>query len=106
MDATRGVRFFTKPDLAMAYMLFRIRAEDQFKKSLGVSGGQYEFLVGAVSLQGMSSEPMCYIHNIVGRPSLVFDASGPVSARLVLLGPANASAGARIDPRKVAAEAK
>ena len=31
IDETRGARFFTKLDLAMAYMQFRIRAEDQYK---------------------------------------------------------------------------
>ena len=30
-DETRGARFFTKLDFAMAYMQFRIREEDQYK---------------------------------------------------------------------------
>ncbi len=34
VDETRGARFFTKLDLAMAYMQFRIREEDQFKTSM------------------------------------------------------------------------
>ncbi len=46
---TRGARFFTKLDLAMAYMQFRIRVrepeKDQHKtsRSFCVPGGQYEF---------------------------------------------------------------
>ena len=47
VDETRGARFFTKLDLAMAYMQFRIREEDQHKTSFRVPGGQYEFRVGA-----------------------------------------------------------
>ena len=55
VDETRGARFFTKLDLAMAYMQFRIREEDQYKTSFRVPGGQYEFRVGAFGLHGMSS---------------------------------------------------
>ena len=36
----RGASFFTKLDLAMAYMQFRIREEDQYKTSFRVPGGQ------------------------------------------------------------------
>ena len=58
MDETRGARFFTKLDSAMAYMQFGIRAEDcwpaatraWYKTSLRVPGGQYEFRVGAFGL--------------------------------------------------------
>jgi hypothetical protein len=56
VDETRGARFFTKLDLAMAYMprvQFRIRAEDKYKTSFRVPGGQYEFRVGAFGLHGM-----------------------------------------------------
>ena len=80
VDETRGARFFTKLDLAMAYMQFRIREEDQYKTSFRVPGGQYEFRVGAFGLHGMSSVLMRYMHHIFGRPSLIFDASGRVSA--------------------------
>jgi hypothetical protein len=54
-DKTRGARFFTKLDLAMAYMQFCIREEDLFKTSFRVPGGQYKFRVGAFGLHGMSS---------------------------------------------------
>ena len=69
-------------DLAIAYMQFRIREEDQYKTSFRVPGGQYrdEFCVGAFDLHGMSSVLMRYMHHIFGRPSLVFDASCRVSA--------------------------
>ena len=82
MDETRCARFFTKLDfkLAMAYMQFRIGEEDQYKTSFRVPGGQYEFRVGAFGIHGMSSVLMCYMHHIFGRPFLVFDASGRVSA--------------------------
>jgi hypothetical protein len=52
---THGARFFTKLDLAMAYMQFRIRVEDQYKTSFRIPGGQHEFHVGAFGLHGMSS---------------------------------------------------
>ncbi len=38
---TQSARFFTKLDLAMANMQFRIREEDQYKTSFSVPGGQY-----------------------------------------------------------------
>ena len=75
IDETRSARFFTKLDLAMAYMQFRIRAEDQYKTSFRVPGGQYEFWVGAFGLHGMSLVFMRYIHHNFGRPSLVFDSA-------------------------------
>ena len=50
VDETRGARFFTKLDLVMAYMQFRIREDDQFKTSFRVPGGQYEFRVGTFGL--------------------------------------------------------
>ena len=68
VDETRGARFFTKLDLAMAYMQFRIREEDQYKTSFRVPGGQYEFRVGAFGLHGMSSVLMRYMHG--GAPHL------------------------------------
>ena len=37
VDETRSARFFTKLDLAMAYMQFRICEDDQFKTSLRVT---------------------------------------------------------------------
>ena len=84
VDETRGARCFTKPDSAMAYMQFRIRKDDRYKTSFRVPGGQYEFRVGAFGLHGMSSvlmpPVMRYMHHIFGRPSLIFDASGRVSA--------------------------
>ena len=64
-------------------MQFRIREEDQYKTSFRVPGGQYEFRVGAFGLHGMSSVLMRYMSSadhIFGRPSLIFDASGRVSA--------------------------
>ena len=76
IDETRGSRFFTRLDLAMAYMQFRIRAEDQYKTSFRVPSGQHEFLVGAFGLHGISSVHMRYMHNISGSPSLVFDSAG------------------------------
>jgi hypothetical protein len=76
VDETRGARFFTKLDLAMAYMQFRIREDDQFKTSFRVPGGQYEFRVGAFGLHGMSSVLMRYMHSIFGRPALSFDSAG------------------------------
>ena len=82
VDETRGARFFSKLDLASAYHQFRIRAEDQYKTSFRVPGGQYEFRVGAFGLHGMSSLLMRYMHAIFGRPSLVFDATGRVSPAL------------------------
>ncbi len=33
VDETRGALFFTKLDLTMAYMQFRIREKDQYKTS-------------------------------------------------------------------------
>ena len=59
IDETRagGARFFTKLDLAMAYMQFRIRSEDQHKISFRVPGGQYEFRVGAFGLHFTSAVP-------------------------------------------------
>ena len=36
VDETRGARFFTKLDLAMAYMQFRIREEDQYKAAVEI----------------------------------------------------------------------
>jgi len=78
VDETRGTRLFTKLDLAMAYMQFRIREEDQHKKSFRVPGGQYEFPVGTFGLHGMSSVLMRYMHSIFGRPVLSFDSTGRV----------------------------
>ena len=52
---TRSTCFSTKLDLAMAYMQFRIRVEDQYKTSFRVPGGQYKFRVGAFGSHGMSS---------------------------------------------------
>ena len=46
VDETRGARFFTKLDLASAYMQFRIREADQFKTLFRVPCGQYMFRVG------------------------------------------------------------
>ena len=81
VDETRGARFFTKLDFAMrAYREFRIREEDQYKTSFCVLGGQYEVRVGAFGLHGMFLVLMRYMHHIFGHPSLVFDASGRVSA--------------------------
>ncbi len=60
---------FTKLDLAIAYMQFRIREEDQHKASLCVPGSQYEFRMGAFGLRCMSSVLMRYMHSIFGRPS-------------------------------------
>ena len=68
VDETRGVRFFTVLDLAMAYMQFRIREEVQYKTSFCDPGGQYEFRVGAIGLHGMSSVLMRFMHSILGRP--------------------------------------
>ena len=85
VDETRGARFFTKLDLAMAYMQFRIREEDQFKTSFRVPGGQYEFRVGAFGLHGMSSVLMRYMHSIIGRPVLLLS---PAPAGGVTLRPA------------------
>jgi hypothetical protein len=76
VDETRGARFFTKLDLAMAYMQFRIREEDQFKTSFRVPGGQYEFRVGAFGPHGMSWVLMRYMHSIFSRPALSFDSDG------------------------------
>jgi Reverse transcriptase (RNA-dependent DNA polymerase) len=78
VDETRGARYFSKLDLAMAYMQFRIREEDQHKTSFRVPGGQYEFRVGAFGLHGMSSVLMRYMHAILGRPVLSFDSTGRV----------------------------
>ncbi len=41
-------------DLAMAYLHFRIREQDQYKTSFSVPCGQYKFRVGAFGLHGMS----------------------------------------------------
>ena len=76
VDETRGARFFTKLDLAMAYMQFRIREEDQYKTSFRVPGGQYEFRVGAFGLHGMSSVLMRFMHSIFGRDALSFALTG------------------------------
>jgi hypothetical protein len=76
VDETRGARFFSKLDLASAYHQFRIRAEDQYKTSFRVPGGQYEFRVGAFGLHGMSSLLMRYMHAIFGRPVMAFDEAG------------------------------
>ena len=83
-DETRGARFFTELDLAMAYMQFRIREEDQCKTSFRVPGGQYEFRVGALGLHGMSSVLIRYMHHIFGRPpwSSTPPAASPQPARL------------------------
>ena len=78
VDETRGARFFTKLDLAMAYMQFRIREEDQFKTSFRVPGGQYEFRVGTFGLQSMSSVLMLFMHSIFGRSAPSFDSTGRV----------------------------
>jgi len=76
VDETRGARFFSKLDLASAYHQFRIRAEDQYKTSFRVPGGQYEFRVGAFGLHGMSSLLMRYMHAIFGRPVMALDEAG------------------------------
>ena len=78
VDETRCSRFFTKLDLAMAYMQFRIREENQFKTSFRVPGGQYEFRVGTFGLHGMSSVLMRYMHSIFGHAALPFDSAGRV----------------------------
>ncbi len=72
VDETRGVRTFTKLDLAMAYTQFRIREEDQYKtsRSFRAPGGQYQFRIGAFGLHGMLSVLMRHIHCIFGRPAL------------------------------------
>jgi hypothetical protein len=80
VDETHGACFFTKTDLAMAYMQFRIREEDQHKTSFRVPGGQYESRVGAFGLHGMSSVLMRYMHSI-------FDAPSTPSSRPVGRGP-------------------
>ena len=85
-----AARFFTKIDLAVAYVQFRIREEDQHKKSFRVPGGQYEFCVGAFGLHGMSSVLMCYMHNIIGRPRL--GRSGAACGRGRIIDPAHAGA--------------
>ena len=73
VDQTRAARFFTDLDLAMDYMQFRIREEDQYKTSFRVPGGQYEFRVGALGLRGMSS----VVHAFDLRPpQLSFDSTG------------------------------
>ena len=58
MDETRGAHFFTKLDLVMAYMQFRIRedSEDQYNPSFRVPGDQYEFHVGTF---GFTACPRC-----------------------------------------------
>ena len=82
VDETSCARFFTKMDLAMAYMQFRRREDSaredhwQHKTSFRVPGGQYEFRVGAFGLHGMSSVLMQYMHSIFGRPPLSFDSTG------------------------------
>jgi hypothetical protein len=76
VDETSGARFFTKLDLATAYMQFRIRDEAEYKTSFRVPDGHYEFRVGAFGLHGMSSVLMRYMHSIFGRPVLSFDAAG------------------------------
>ena len=73
---TRGARFFTKPDLAMACMPFRIREEGQHKTSFRVPGGQHEFRVGAFGLHGMSSVLTRLMLSIFGRPELSFGSTG------------------------------
>ena len=45
VDDTRGARFLTKLDLAMACMQLRIREEDQHKRTFWVPCGQYELRV-------------------------------------------------------------
>jgi hypothetical protein len=91
VDETRGAHFFTKLYLAMAYMQFCIREEDQFKTSFRVPRGQYEFRVGAFglhaaavhghALHGMSSVLVRYMHSIFGRPALSFDSAGRTAPR-------------------------
>jgi hypothetical protein len=51
---TEGACFFSKLELKSAYMQFSISVEDQFKTSFLVPVSQYEFLVGAFCLHGMS----------------------------------------------------
>ena len=80
VDEMRGARLFTKLDLAMTYMRFRICTEVQYRRSFRVPGGQYKFGVGSFGLHGMSSVLMRYMHHIFGRPSLVLDTSCRVSA--------------------------
>ena len=93
VDETRGARFFTKLDLASAYMQFRIREEDQFKTSFRVPGGQYEFRVGTFSLHGMSSVLLRYMHSIFGHSALTFDPTGRARPALEGAGPACAMIG-------------
>jgi hypothetical protein len=73
VDETHWARFFTKLNLAMAYMQFRILDEDEYKTSFRVPCGQYEFPVGAFDLHCMSSVLMRYMHSIFGHPVLSFD---------------------------------
>ena len=56
IDSRTRARRAAKPDLAMAYMQFRIREEDRQTTSFRVLYGQYQFRVGAFGLHdGMSS---------------------------------------------------
>ena len=89
MDETRGARFFTKLDLAMTNMRFRIWEDDQFKTSFRVPGGQYEFrvTVGAFGLHGMSSVLMRFMHDIYGRPDLEFDSTSRARPASSSVGP-------------------
>ena len=93
VNETRGARFFTKLDLASAYMQFRIREEDQFKTSFRVPGGQYEFRVSTFGLHGMSSVLLRYMHSIFGHSALTFDPTGRARPALEGAGPACALIG-------------
>ncbi len=80
-DETRGARFFTKIDLAMAYMQFCIREEDQFRTSFRVTCCQYEFRVSTFGLHGMASVLnvlMRFMHSIVGHAAWPFHPIGQV----------------------------
>ena len=79
-------RFFTKLDLAMAYMQFRIREEDQYKTSFRVLGGQYEFRVGAFGLHCMLSMLMRFMFSIFGRCALSFDSTEQARSAAPTLG--------------------
>ena len=63
-------------DLASAFHQFRIHAEDQYKTSFRVPGGQYEFRVGVFGLHGMLSLLMRCMHAIFCRLVMAFDEAG------------------------------
>ncbi len=87
VDETRSAHFFTKLDLAVAYMQFRIQEKDQFKTSFRVLCGQYEFrnesalaLSACMACRWSSCADMRYMHSIFGRPGLLFYPSGRAQA--------------------------